>query len=200
MISKKKKITKKSPNQYVDNKKFLQVIKDYKLACRKADSEGRERPSIPDYAGECILKIATNLKNHRRFIMYSYKDEMASDAIVNCILYFDRFDENRFSNPHAYYTMVCWQAFIHRINGERKERYVLYKSFEREMIMSGDSERIRSESEGLLTEEMYDNIASYIEDFEKSEKEKKQKRTDKLREKKVKDSLELFFVDDEKGK
>ena len=192
---------KNSPKHYIDNKKFLSVIIAYKEKVKEADAKGIERPRIPEYAGECILKIAQNLAmRHPSFSSYSYREDMISDGIQNSIKYFDNFDEKQFSNPHAYFTMVCWQANVNRIKTEQRERYILYKNFERDMIMSDNGDRIKSDAAGLLTEEMYDNIARYIENFEATETKRKAKRNEMLREKKAKSSLDLYFIDDEEEK
>lgn len=188
---------KKPSKHYVDNKRFLACIIEYKQKLKNAREAGKPDPIIPDYAGECILKIAENLANrHYSFSRYSYRDEMISDGIENCIKYFDRFDETKYSNPHTYFTTICWQANVQRINEEKKNKYIMYKSFEREMIHSSNSERFMQENSGLIDPEMYDNIAEYIESYEKKEAEKKEKRASKIKEKKVKDSLELFFGGD----
>lgn len=189
---------KKIPKHYVDNKKFLECIIEYKTKLKAARENGTREPLIPDFAGECIQKIAENLAfRFHKFSRYSYRDEMASDAIMNCIKYFDRFDENKYSNPHAYFTMVCFQANVNRIKLEQKNRYIIYKSFEREMIMTEHGEQLMAETSSLLSKEMYDNIGEYIVNYEEKEKARKVKRNEKLQEKKAKDSLELFFVNEE---
>lgn len=188
---------KKKKHNYVDNKKFYECIVNYKAKLKEARAAGKIDPQIPDYAGECIMKIAENLARHYRFSGYSFKDEMILEGIETCIKYFDRFDETKYNNPHTYFTTICWQANIQRINIERKNRYILYKSFEREIVHSENGERFLQENSDIIPEGMYDNIGEYIEVYEKQEEEKKQKRAEKLREKRVKDSLELFFEDKE---
>ena len=50
---------KKKPQHYVDNKKFLQALKEYKDACAAAKKAKEDKPRIPEYIGECLLKIGT---------------------------------------------------------------------------------------------------------------------------------------------
>ena len=59
-------------------------MKVFKVACEEAENVG-ERPKVPEYIGECILKIANGLSNRPNFINYTYKDEMISDGIENCL-------------------------------------------------------------------------------------------------------------------
>jgi hypothetical protein len=46
---------------YVNNADFLQALIDYKQSCEKAKEDGKEDPQIPNYIGECFLKIAEHL-------------------------------------------------------------------------------------------------------------------------------------------
>lgn len=192
-------MTEKPTNHYVDNKKLYECIVEYKRKVKEAELNGKDKPSIPDYAGQAIYLIAENVtKRYHKFARYSYNDEMASDGIMNCIKYFDNFDETRFDNPHTYFTTICIQASIQRIKDEQKAQYVKYKSFVDEMVNPADPDVIFHENHGIITEEVYDNISEYIDDYERKQEENRIKRKQKLEEKRVmKDSLERFFVKDE---
>lgn len=185
---------KKPKNHYVDNKKFYESIVAYKKKCRDAEEAGLPKPQIPEYAGQCIKDIAENVgKRVYKFAGYSYNDEMISDSILNCITYFDNFDETRFDNPHAYFTRICYNANANRIKIEKKEKYATYKLFENEMILSANPDVVFHESHGLINEDIYGNISEYIEDFEIKEKRRKAERKEKLKAKKMRDSLERFM-------
>ena len=56
---------KKVSVHYVDNKKFLQAMKDWKEQCAEAEEAGDETPRISNYIGECFLKIANILINKK---------------------------------------------------------------------------------------------------------------------------------------
>lgn len=114
----------KKPVHYVDNVRFLEEIQKYQKACTEAESCGDEKPIIPNYLGECILKIATKLANRPNFINYSYKDDMILDGIENCIQYFDNFDPTKSSNPFSYFTQIIYYAFLRRIDKEKKQSYI----------------------------------------------------------------------------
>lgn len=183
---------------YVDNEKFFQCIVEYKKKMREAEAAGNPKPRIPEYAGECIKLIAENLsERYYKFARYSYNDEMKGDSILNCIKYFDSFDEKVYSNPHAYFTMVCYRSNQMRIKLEQKNQYVKFKHFDNEMIMSGDANLIFNENHGLLDKELYDNICTYIDNFERKEIERKEKRKEKVNEKKMRDSLDRFMEGEE---
>lgn len=185
---------KKSKNNYLDNKKFYDTIVDYKKRARQAELEGRDKPEIPAYAAECIVKIAENMATrYHSFSRYSYNDEMIGDAILTCVKYFDNFDTDKWTNPHAYFTMICKQANVMRIKIEQKNQYVKYKSFTNDVMGIGNATDIIMQSEGGNdTNEIYNNISNYIEDFEKKDTDRKVKRKQKVTEKKMRDSLERF--------
>ena len=68
---------------YVDNEKFLIVMRDYRENYLKSKDDDTEPPQIPDYAGECFLKIAERLSHRPNFINYAFREEMVSDGIEN---------------------------------------------------------------------------------------------------------------------
>ena len=73
---------RKSTAHYVDNKVFLQAMKDWKEKCEEAEQMGEEKPRVSNYIGECFLKIANGLSHKPNFINYTYKDDMIGDALV----------------------------------------------------------------------------------------------------------------------
>lgn len=191
----------KKSNHYVDNKAFYDCIVAYKQQLYEAQRNGTELPQIPEYAGECIEKIAENVAFHvSKFSGYSYNDEMKSDSILTCIRYFDNFKEDKFDNPHAYFTRVCYEANKQRIKDEKMYRYVIYKTFENDMVFGNDPQNVYGGGEdGLVTKDMYDNISEYIDDYETSQAKKKAERKAKLEAKKreKKDNLEQYIEEDE---
>ena len=51
----------KNKEYYVNNKEFLAALIEYKTLVKKAEADGTPRPKVPNYIGECFLKIATHL-------------------------------------------------------------------------------------------------------------------------------------------
>lgn len=58
----------KKTAHYVDNEKFLHALIAYKASCNEAVAEGRDKPILPNYIGECFIKIATHLAYKGNFI------------------------------------------------------------------------------------------------------------------------------------
>lgn len=179
--------TKKTSVHYVDNKKFYEEILVYKKKVQDAKENGLEEPRLPNYIGECIFKIADKLSTKPCFINYSYRDEMISDGIENCIMYFKDYNPEIGQNPFAYFTQIIYYAFLRRISKEEKNRYTMYKNFQHTIIHgnyigSYDShegynrDSIHDSEDLNFTPQMYDNINEFMDRFEKKEAIKKEKR------------------------
>ena len=112
---------------YVDNKVFHQAMIDWKEECREAEEMGEPKPRVTEYIGECFLKIANGLSYRPNFINYTYRQEMISDGIENCLQYMDNFDPAKSKNPFAYFTQIIYYAFIRRIQKEKKQQHVKQK-------------------------------------------------------------------------
>ena len=109
---------KKKNAHYVANAKFLEAMKEWKDQCKDAEATGDEKPRISNYIGECFLKIANGLSYRPNFINYSYRQEMISDGIENCLQYVHNFDPDKSKNPFSYFTQIIYFAFIRRIQKE----------------------------------------------------------------------------------
>ena len=105
---------------YIDNKIFYEEIKKWRLSCAEAEDQGEELPRIPEYLGECFLKIANHLSYRPNFINYTYREEMILDGIENCIQYAHNFDHEKYNNPFGYFTQIVFYAFVRRIQKEKK--------------------------------------------------------------------------------
>jgi hypothetical protein len=162
---------------YVDNKKFYETIIDHRKRVEENIQNGLEPPRLPEYIGECIWKIANKLSNKPCFVNYSYKEEMISDGIENCIMYFKDFDPTKSQNPFAYFTQIIYYAFLRRISKEEKNRYIIYKNFQESIVNQGKAAVLMdSENNSIVPTQMYDNINDFMAKFEKKEEIKKQKR------------------------
>lgn len=173
---------------YVNNAEMLEAIKQYKAEIVKAREEGREDPRIPEYIGECILKIATRLSHKANFINYSYRDDMILDGIENCMQCINSFDPTKSSNPFSYFTQVIYFAFLRRITKEKKQSYIrgrliqdmAFDSFETQ-DHDDDADFKNAYMAFIQTHQNFDD--SFIKKKEKKKVEKKQ-------------SLENFFDGD----
>jgi DNA-directed RNA polymerase specialized sigma24 family protein len=137
------KLKPKQKPHYVDNKKFLIAMTEYRALRIKAEEEGKKRPQVTNYIGECYLKIANHLSYRPNFINYTYRDDMISDGIENCLQYMDNFDPEKSKNPFAYFTQIIYYAFIRRIQKEKKQQEVKQK-----MIANFGEEQMMDQLDG----------------------------------------------------
>ena len=122
---------KSTAAHYVDNKIFLQAMKEWKEQCEEALQTGEEKPRVSNYIGECFLKIANHLSFKPNFINYMFKDDMICDGIENCVQYIHNFDPEKSQNPFAYFTQIIHYAFLRRIQKEKKQLEIKNKILER---------------------------------------------------------------------
>lgn len=166
-------------NHYINNADFLKALIDYKSACDDATEKQQTAPNIPNYIGECFLKIAEHLSRKPNFISYSFRDEMISDGIENCLMYFRNFNPSKSSNPFAYFTQITYYAFLRRIQKEKKQLYVKYKATEQFGIL-GEGEMFEDSDGNMKQFVLYDNISEFIQTFEDAKKKKKDDKEFKL--------------------
>jgi hypothetical protein len=114
-------------NHYINNQDFLAALIAYRSSVEAAEASNEERPRVPEYIGECFLKIARHLSYKSNFINYSFKDEMISDAIENCLSVVSNFDPAKSKNPFAYFTQITFYAFVRRIQREKKQLQTKYR-------------------------------------------------------------------------
>ena len=115
---------------YIDNKQFLAALIEFKKEVNEAKNNEEQRPQVPDYIGDCFIKIANHLAYKSNFINYSFREDMILDAIENCLIYMDNFDPKKSSNPFAYFTQITYYAFLRRIQKEKKQLETKYRYIE----------------------------------------------------------------------
>ena len=118
-------------SNYIDNKEFYNALVDFRNKRNEAIANNQPLPKIPDYIGDCFIKIATKFSfthnSKMSFINYPFKDEMIGDAIENCVRAVHSFDPDKSTNPFSYFTQVAYFAFIRRITKEKAQGFVKYK-------------------------------------------------------------------------
>ena len=122
--------SKPKTEYYVNNKEFLEALVAYKVRVNAAKESGADRPIVPNYIGECFLKIATHLSYKPNFVNYMFREDMICDGIENCVQYINNFDPTKSSNPFAYFTQIVYFAFLRRIAKEKKQLEIKSKILE----------------------------------------------------------------------
>lgn len=116
----------KQKNSYIDKKQFYEAMVEWKLS---------GNPAVPDGIARNIMLICTELAKSWQFAGYTenWKKDMIGDAIFNCIKYAGHFNPEKSNNAFSYFTTIAYNAFIHRLNTEKKqlditEKYKRYAS------------------------------------------------------------------------
>lgn len=161
---------------YINNKTLYESMKKYKRELKKAEKEDNEKPRVPNYIGECILLICNNLAKKPNFSGYTYKQDMISDGIIDCISAVDNFNPRKTNNPFAYFTQIAWNAFIRRIHKEKKQTYIKHKNFENSFVLGGVWNE--NENNQLKSNEYSEEV---IKSFEQKNKLTKPKKKRKMR-------------------
>jgi hypothetical protein len=195
------KIKPKDKPHYVNNRQFSYAVVDYVNSVLLAESENREVPKVTNYIAECFLKIAEGLSHKSNFIRYTYREEMVMDAVENCLRAIHNYNieaatRTGLPNAFAYFTQICYYAFLRRIAKEKKQQDVKFKYIETAGIedfihydasMAGDMHEV----ERMFVDELRDRIDkirdvdSRVKDFAKIEKDREKEMKKK--------GLELFM-------
>ena len=187
MAKRKSKVNKA---HYVDNAKFLEAMIEYKREYNKSKESDTELPMISEYLGSVFLKIAQRLSFRPNFINYAFKNDMISDGIENCLHYIHNFNPEKSNNPFAYFTQIIYYAFIRRIQKEKKQLYIKYKSMQNYQTTPEYMDQEKSNNNFISLND-YENsdfkvmVDDFVDTFEKSRKKKAVKKSES--------NLELFM-------
>jgi len=173
----------RAKKHYVNNKTLYEEMVKFRDKTEEAKLLGKTLPQIPRYVGECFLMICNKLSTKPNFMGYSYRDDMIADAIENCVIAAHNFDPEKSSNPFAYFTQIAWNAFIRRIQKEKKQSYIKHKNFINSNLMDGLNEEIMMTGQGIHNEYSDDIIRNFEDKIVKNSK-------------KAKSGIEKFIEDD----
>ena len=142
----------KDKPHYVNNREFSLAVVDYVASVKEAESTSKEIPKVTNYIARSFLKIAEGLSHKVNFIRYTYRDEMVMDAVENCLKAIHNYNieaATRSGNPNAfaYFTQICWYAFLRRIAKEKKQqdikmKFISQSPFEEFALVNADESSI----------------------------------------------------------
>lgn len=138
----------KKPLEYVNNKQFLELLKEYN---EKKIKEPNTR--VPEGIGKAIILIANKLASRYNFQNYTYKDEMISDGILKALEAVNNFDSNKSNNPFAFFTQIIFNAFIVRIKKEKA-----YKRMQKKLLFESDLYTIETNEEMVCREDILEDL------------------------------------------
>lgn len=180
----------KDPVHYVSNKQFYIAMQEYIAQCREAEEKQEPRPNPSNYICECFMKIARKYANRPNFIRYSYRDEMIGDAIYTCIKRCHKFNPDKSDNPFSYFTQICHNAFIQRINQEDDEMSIKAK-YINESVASDFLETQFGEDDG----EYKNNFVEFLKENSVYEDKKLRRKQEAAAKKKAEAEKESNLLD-----
>lgn len=162
-----------SDRDYVSNKDLFNAIIEHKkqlAELRKTDPDAQLTPS--DYIINAIMTICQRRANSFNFSRYTYRDEMLSDAYVDCFRDITKFDENKSQNPFAYFTSCANNAFKSRIKNENEYQYIKFAEFDSLINSDENGENLIQKYGSDYTNEQKNE---YMHKFEKSQADAKER-------------------------
>lgn len=162
---------KPGDRNYVNNKEFTRALDEYARACRRAEAEGVEEPRMPNYVGECIVKMSERLATTYRFRNYTYREDMVGNGIIAAVKYAKNFDGNRFNNGFAYITQIIFSHMILTIKKEKQKYKANLEMIQQAQLNTFGSMELVAEqqahSQMIADQKLQDMQKSSIEDGEK---------------------------------
>lgn len=162
---------------YVNNKEFSAAVIEYGYKRAEAQAANQELPRASHYIGDSILRICEGVSMRPNFRFYSYRDEMVSDALENCMKALGNYDSEaatRSGNPnaHSYFSTIAFYAMVRRIQAEEKQVNIKIEMINRSALdtfmVPGDD--VGAEATSSLISELRSSTSSY----EKKKEDSKQ--------------------------
>lgn len=192
----------KNGDHYIDNIKFQEEMENYISKYNEAIKNNVKLPRISEFIGDCFIKLSTKLSESPSFRGFSFKDEMVSEGIENCIKYAHRFNPEMISKfyteqivkvkAYSYFTTVIVRAFIRKIQSEEHNKYISIKAYKNTMLFFGP-ESNGTDLKSLTAIKLHDNIEEFVEKYEKKLQEKKEKTAESNKKVKVPKGLSLYL-------
>ena len=185
-ITIKPPVDPKNVNHYVNNQEFHAALTQYLAERKEAVDQSKELPRIPEYIGECFMKIARGVAQKHNFRNYSYINDMVSNAVLTCVKNVACFDPSRGTSAFAYFTQCVWFCFLGEFNREKKEMMK-----KREIFLSGNFDSFD------VSEEDADYVMQYNDYLRSMSSESSQPKKEEKIKKKKKGAIDTFFSGDE---
>lgn len=173
---------------YINNKTLYSAMIHYKAELKEAERLEKTKPIVPNYIGQSIMLICNNLAKKPNFSGYTYKEEMISDGVIDCISAVDNFNPDKTNNPFAYFTQIAWNAFLRRIQKEKKQTYIKHKNYESSFLLMDIFDEANKAMQLKANEYSSEVVRSFEEKLTKTKKQGKLSGVEKFSEEVDEDS------------
>lgn len=131
-------VARKDRKHFIDGKKFLTRLVVQKNIYNWHKKHGTlDKFEQHPYVIDCYMLLCKKLGTKYNFSGYSYKEDMISEGVMNCYLYWHNFNPDKSTNVFAYFTQISSQAFVRYIKKEKKHSVVkeeIIKSLSIDMV------------------------------------------------------------------
>ena len=138
-------------------------------------------PYLQEHNIKTLIHLG-DVVDRRKFINFktahTFRDDMISDGIENCLQYLDNFNPAKSNNPFAYFTQIIYYAFVRRIQKEKKQVTIKHKlimdsNYDDVALQPGEDKEFKNQFREFLQKNLK------MEDQPKVEKKKKKTRVRK---------------------
>lgn len=162
---------RKSKNVIVDDFELTRQVNEYVKKVKDAENLGEEPPRMNDYIGRALLRMVAGVASRGNFSNYSYRDEMSSTAIEDCIKYLKNYDQTKSTKgpesglgAYSYITRVMWFAFLRCMKKEKKQTEIREKMIFDAGIIDSIS-NLQDHDDRLYGNDMLEQLKSNIDDY-----------------------------------
>jgi hypothetical protein len=164
---------------YVDNVAFLKAILEYRKEFKKNKNKA-EPLRVPEFIGECFMKIADGVSRRPNFANYTYREEMVGDAIENCLKAVRKFNPRKSKNPFSYFTQIIWYAFLRKIEQEENLHYAKCMAYSETV----DAIELQIPGSTSISPDYHQSMLEFIDEYREKKERKKKRAQEKERNKK----------------
>lgn len=129
---------------YVNNREFTLALDEWARECIGKDT--LDRPVMPRYVAECVMKMAHRLSLTPRFRSYMYREDMVGNAILAAVKYAHKFDGDRFDNGFAYVTQILFSHMVMTIQKEKKAYKTNLELISQAQLQAFDDDELQNEA------------------------------------------------------
>jgi len=110
---------------YIDGKVFLRhlIVQKNRYNYHKVMGTLDTFEQDP-YVIECYQLLCKKLSGRYNFSNYTYREDMISEGVMNCFMYWHNFNPDKSTNVFAYFTTIASQAFVRYIKKEKRQTTV----------------------------------------------------------------------------
>jgi DNA-directed RNA polymerase specialized sigma subunit len=98
---------------YLSNSKLLPAV-----------IQSKEQGRITSELAEMLMMLATRYASRPQFALYTYREDMVSEALTDLCKNALKFNTEKSNNPFAYYTSCIHNSFLGFLNVEKKHRKI----------------------------------------------------------------------------